>query len=1666
MMKRLLSFLLASFIIINMLCLNVFAENTDNASSNPVINPGFENDDSEVKIPAGWSSYDLGNDYGFPYGENLVKMGDDAHSGTYYGRHYKNARYIINTYQDFYGLQNGKYKLEAWVRSSGGQYEASIIARFGAEATPTQLYDAIPTTDVWTKIEINDIEVSTGYAHIQFFSNAEANQWIEFDDVTLYKVVENKPPILAEIGNKTAYTNEQLSFKIEVVDISGVDVVTYSAIGLPEGAVLDPETGVFSWTPTDTQKGMYSITFQAENTKGESNSKTINIAVRSPIPKINQISNPGFEADKAEVKTPSGWETYAWTAGYNENHVKSGDAHSGSYYGRHYAAEDYSVTTYKVFNGLENGKYKLEAWVRSSGGQNVADLLAIFGDTTGPGKKEHACNIPKTNVWTKIEIDDIEVSAGFAQIQFISFAKANQWIEFDDVMFYKTDMGLLEKVSDRDAYVNEPIEIKIAGAYVDEEVDTVTYSAIGLPTGAVLDSKTGIFNWMPEIDDIGDHSITFEAVDVMGKSDSRIVKITVYKERTEVGIRNSGFEELDENGVPTGGWHAFGGWGSGFAAVEKTTVYEGQNSIRLGKGSEVNDPVWYRYILSDVKPGALYEVSAMINYNLESGGGPGFTILVEGYSGETADAAADYLQGDYPPYIGGNTNNQWVKYGGTIQAHNDAKTLVIYLFLNAPGTVYIDNVSLKLSGDGPEPYFFTTDQVFYYTDDKQGISHVEIDRYYKAEDEPYTATVDFELLDGAEVLKSQKDTKFDKGSKTEFVFDMALLSEKGKQYAIKAVVKKSTGEVIRTYTSEIYKYDRPTRLLADGTYLKDGKPYYPSIAYWPIDDYAKMKEVGINCIELGAYSMEQTMEALDRLQELDMTAIVSLFCGPAWMEPAGHPDNITFTKEIVNAIKDHPAVFAYATMDEPLGAGLREERVQQMITSYKIIREIDKVHPIYVIDFKPSLYKESQKYCDIWAVDIYTYGDTSAVSSMGREGVEAAAGRKPTYWIGQTYKSNSYGVPNIKDVRSGIYRAFEVGIKGIGYYTIKTAIGQFGGEASVDLPDTHLWEPMVKFAQNEQEELFNYFVGKKYQTFNKHDDGELRSFYYESWMHGEDIWVIAHNRGNSTIDAQVPLSSDDGLVTVRDAKAKAIGGTENDLDIKDGTLSVKMGPQEVYLYKVTPSSNTDPVSQYKINVLSDGNGTASANITSAEAGTEITLTAVANSGYRFKEWQVIDGGVTVANNKFIMPDADVKVNAIFEQIPTDPVKPEEPGNTTQPPVQTDPIVLEDGITKTRIDAILESGKKAGVAAISKETLDKMFTQSKENADGTKKVIIEVPEVKDAEAYIAKFSEGALSEEDGNKFIEIRTTDATLVVPMNMLAGEKEKGNIELSIGMADKTDITEGIRKMIGERPVIDLNLSVGGNTVNWNNPKAPVIVSLKYNPDNKELKKHEHISVWYIDGNGKVNTIPNGRYNPDTGMVTFTAKHFSKYAIAFVEKNFNDLAGYSWAKNCIEVMASKGIISGTTATSFNPGAAISRADFITLLVNVLELDAEFRSNFTDVKVGEYYYEAVGIAKELGITAGTGNNMFDPKAPITRQDMMILVTKALKVAGKPDLKGTMNDIKSYSDASKVSSYAVESVAGLVKAGIVSGYGSMIDPSGKTARAQAASIIYKLYNLED
>ncbi|MBP5492584.1 MAG: DUF4214 domain-containing protein [Clostridiales bacterium] len=127
--------------------------------------------------------------------------------------------------------------------------------------------------------------------------------------------------------------------------------------------------------------------------------------------------------------------------------------------------------------------------------------------------------------------------------------------------------------------------------------------------------------------------------------------------------------------------------------------------------------------------------------------------------------------------------------------------------------------------------------------------------------------------------------------------------------------------------------------------------------------------------------------------------------------------------------------------------------------------------------------------------------------------------------------------------------------------------------------------------------------------------------------------------------------------------------------------------------------------EYTITVTTDGNGTASASATVATNGTEIFLTATPNEGYQLKEWQVIAGGVTVWNDKFVVADDNVEIKAIFELIPTTP----EPGPDTPTPEPDKDPSFEDFVERLYVVALGRPSEAEGKAYWVEQVVKNGFT---------------------------------------------------------------------------------------------------------------------------------------------------------------------------------------------------------------------------------------------------------------------------------------------------------------------------------------------------------------------
>jgi Glycosyl hydrolases family 43 len=151
-------------------------------------------------------------------------------------------------------------------------------------------------------------------------------------------------------------------------------------------------------------------------------------------PGNNYALNPSFEADRVTMTEPAGWTTSTTLGGGATPYTNLGDGHTGKWKWRLTDTVSYQASIAQTVTGLPNGTYTLSTWIQSSGGQSVAQLFARnFG-----GAEEDAAVNSAIGTWKQISITGIVVTNGTCQIGVETTARANQWVDLDDVTLVKT----------------------------------------------------------------------------------------------------------------------------------------------------------------------------------------------------------------------------------------------------------------------------------------------------------------------------------------------------------------------------------------------------------------------------------------------------------------------------------------------------------------------------------------------------------------------------------------------------------------------------------------------------------------------------------------------------------------------------------------------------------------------------------------------------------------------------------------------------------------------------------------------------------------------------------------------------------------------------------------------------------------------------------------------------------------------------------------------------------------------------------------------------------------------------------------------------------------------------------------------------------------------------
>ena len=599
-----------------------------------------------------------------------------------------------------------------------------------------------------------------------------------------------------------------------------------------------------------------------------------------------------------------------------------------------------------------------------------------------------------------------------------------------------------------------------------------------------------------------------------------------------------------------------------------------------------------------------------------------------------------------------------------------------------------------------------------------------------------------------------------------------------------------------------------------------------------------------------------------------------------------------------------------------------------------------------------------------------------------------------------------------------------------------------------------------------------YKVGDSY-TVDR--DTEIKALWENSVITPTTYTVTVGNDGNGTGTATPSTAAAGTTITLTATPNK--GYHFKEWQVISGGVTIKddkflMPDSNVEVSAIFEKDAPPVPTEFTITVKTDGNGTASASPDKAVAGTEIRLSATPNTGYHFKEWQVISGGVTIKDNKFLMPSANVEVKAIFEKdappAPTEFTITVTSGDNGTASASHAKAVVG---TEIRLTATPNTGyhlKEWQVISGGVTIENNKFTMPSANVEV--KAIFE----KDAPPAPTEFTITVTSGDNGTASAShakaVVGTEITLTATPNK--GYHFKEWQVISGGVTIKDDKFTMPSANVEVKAIFEKDTGGGGGGYN---PPVTYYTLRFETGGGSDIPSVQGTYNTYID---LTKYVPTWRGHTFIGWYSerslmnkvsgvYLTKDMTVYAGWRVDENpgtganpFTDVSEKDWFYGDVMFVYENGLMLGTSKTLFSPYGTATRGMMATILWRMEGSPApKGKNSFTDVEAGKWYADAITWTAENGIFAGYGKDKFGPDDPITREQLAAIFYRYADYKGYDlTVKGNLDKFK---DADKITDYAKTAMQWAVGSGLMKGKsGNLLDPQGTATRAEIAAMLHR------
>lgn len=259
-----------------------------------------------------------------------------------------------------------------------------------------------------------------------------------------------------------------------------------------------------------------------------------------------------------------------------------------------------------------------------------------------------------------------------------------------------------------------------------------------------------------------------------------------------------------------------------------------------------------------------------------------------------------------------------------------------------------------------------------------------------------------------------------------------------------------------------------------------------------------------------------------------------------------------------------------------------------------------------------------------------------------------------------------------------------------------------------------------------------------------------------------------------------------------------------------------------------------------------------------------------------------------------------------------------------------------------------------------------------------------------------------------------------------------------------------------------------GKVTLNTNSAKKGDAVTITVVPDKGYQldkltvtdKNGKELTLKELEGGKFSFTMPDGKVEVKASFAAEEEKTETPAPTQPVTDRFKDIKPTSWYKDAVQYVYDRGMMTGMTAEDFGPEASTSRGMLVTILYRLEKEPETGKADFGDVPGTAYYASPVAWAAEKELVTGYGDGSFRPDGEITREQLVTILYRYVKLKGYDITKGEKS--VAFQDSTAIKGYARGAVEWAAGVGLINGYqDGSFRPDGSATRAEVAAMLMRL-----